>query len=243
MASQAASVLVVDDDVDTCQNLSDILSDIGYDVAVAHNGNEALELIRKRPFDVALLDLKMPGMDGLTLYREIKRIRSGTLAVVISAFINPEQEAAAYGAGCLRVLAKPLDFGTLLPLLKVAILQPTVLIVDDDHDLCANLWDLLHQQGYRVCLAHTEQQAANQLRDYKVDLVLLDMKLPCGDGSRVLERIHEVDPETCVVLITGYRQEMAAVIQRALSNGAETVLYKPFEVPVLLDTVQKLVAK
>src|SRR5438445_321145 len=73
-------ILVVDDDVDTCRNLSDILTDLGYQVETAHDGLTALELVRRRPYEVALLDYKMPGMDGLTLYREIKKLRAGTVA-------------------------------------------------------------------------------------------------------------------------------------------------------------------
>lgn len=243
MSSESASVLVVDDDVDTCQNLSDILIDMGYGVSVAHNGVQALDLVRKLPFDLALLDLKMPGMDGLTLYGEIKKLRPDTLAIVISAFVSPENETAAYGAGCLRVLSKPIEFSTLLPLLGIALQQPTVLVVDDDHDLCENLWDLLRQKNYRVCLAHDVSQAGLRLQERQFDLVLLDMKLPGGDGFSVLHKVHEVNPSARVVLITGHRQEMSDVIQRALADGADTVLYKPFHVPELLDTVERLARK
>jgi DNA-binding NtrC family response regulator len=235
-----ASILVVDDDVDTCRNLSDILTDMGYEVAVAHNGLDALGLVRRRPFDIALLDLKMPGMDGLTLYREIKKLRASTVAIVISAFASLESESAAYGAGCLQVLAKPVNFNQLLPLLGTALQQPTILVVDDDQDLCANLWDVLRHHGYRTCLAHDEEQAAARLRERRFDLVLIDMKLPKGDGSSVLLNVRSANPEARVVLITGFRGEMEAVIQRALTDGADTVLYKPFDMPLLLNTVQQL---
>src|SRR5512147_828002 len=78
MSPQSPTLLLVDDDVDICANLADILGDLGgYRVDVAHDGPTALELVRQRPFDVALLDLKMPGMDGLTLYRELKKLRAG----------------------------------------------------------------------------------------------------------------------------------------------------------------------
>ena len=85
MTRATPSILVVDDEVDTCRNLSDILTDLGYRVDVAHDGLTALELVRQKPYDVALLDLKMPGMDGLTLYREIKKVRAGTVAIVVTA--------------------------------------------------------------------------------------------------------------------------------------------------------------
>jgi two-component system response regulator HydG len=71
----AGWVLIVDDEVDSCRNLSDILTDLGFRVDCATEGKGALDLVRQRHYDVALLDLKMPGMDGLALYREIKKIR------------------------------------------------------------------------------------------------------------------------------------------------------------------------
>ena len=82
-------ILVVDDDPDICDNLSDILSDLGYQVDTAHDGPAALELVSRQPYDVALLDLKMPGMDGLTLYREIKKQRAGTVSLLVTAFAGP----------------------------------------------------------------------------------------------------------------------------------------------------------
>src|SRR5437764_5346527 len=106
MKPSEASILVVDDDVDTCRNLSDILTDLGYHVDTAHDGPTALELVRKRPYDVALLDYKMPGMDGLTLYREIKRLRSGTVAIVVTAYAGGDTAEESLQAGAWQMLAK-----------------------------------------------------------------------------------------------------------------------------------------
>src|SRR5262245_7270092 len=146
MSASGVSILVVDDDVDTCRNLSDILSDLGYRVDTAHDGPSALELVRRHAYDIALLDYKMPGMDGLTLYREIKRQRAGTVAIVVTAYASGATADAALDAGAWQVLAKPVDFPKLLGLVGEAVVQPLVLVVDDDHDLCANLWDLLRER-------------------------------------------------------------------------------------------------
>src|SRR5436190_20484372 len=102
-----AMVLVVDDDVDTCRNLADILSDMGYQADIAHDGPSALTLIEKRPYRIALLDYRMPGMDGLTLCRAIRARRAGTVAIIVTAYaggISPDQFVAA---GASRVLPKP----------------------------------------------------------------------------------------------------------------------------------------
>src|SRR5947209_5991575 len=167
-------VLVVDDEQDTCSNLSDILTDLGYRVDCAYDGRTALELVRQTPYDVALLDLKMPAMDGLTLYREIKKLRAGTVAIVVTAYAGGTTTEEALQAGAWRVLPKPVDFPRLLGLVSEAMGQPLVLVVDDDHDLCANLWDLLRDRGYRVAVAHDEREAEGQLHATTFDVVLID---------------------------------------------------------------------
>src|SRR5262245_58434881 len=234
------SVLVVDDDVDTCRNLSDILTDLGYRVDMAHDGPSALELVRRKAYDVALLDYKMPGMDGLTLYREIKKLRAGTVAIVVTAYASSNTATEALSAGAWQVLAKPIDFPKLLGLVNEALGQPLVMVVDDDHDLCTTLWELLRDRGYRVSLAHDEKQAAEQLKDQQFKVVLIDMKLPAADGSAVFRRVRQTNPQTRTVVITGYRAEMDRLVNQVVDEGADAVCYKPFDVPSLLSTLKKL---
>lgn len=242
MDRKQPSILVVDDEVDTCRNLSDILTDLGYQVDVAHEGLTALAMVRRKPYDVALLDFKMPGMDGLTLYREIKKLRAGTVAIVVTAYAGGETKSEALAAGAWQVLSKPVDFPKLLGLVDEALGQPLVLVVDDDHDLCQNLWDLLHERGYRVCLAHDEKQAADTLKDQNFKVVLIDLKLENGDGTAVFRIVRHTNPEARTVFITGHRSEMDKLIKQALSEGADAVCYKPFDVPSLLTTLHTLSA-
>src|SRR6266545_7565795 len=105
MRANGPSILVVDDDVDTCRNLSDILTDLGYRVDTAHDGFSALALVRQHAYDIALLDLKMPGMSGLELYRKIKQLQSGTVALVVTAYATSATAEEALTAGAWQVLA------------------------------------------------------------------------------------------------------------------------------------------
>ena len=240
MSHDPPRILVVDDDVDICRNLSDILSDLGYQVDSALDGPSALELVRQRPYDVALLDYKMPGMDGLTLYREIKKQRAGTVSLLVTAYATPATAEEALTAGAWKVLAKPVDFGRLLKLVDEAIGQPTVLVVDDDHDLCASLWDLFRDRGYRVSLAHDDREAAGQLRDTRYKVVLIDLRIPEGNGGGVFRMVREANPQARTILITGHRSEMDQVIDRMIAEGADAVCYKPFDVPALLAKLGEL---
>jgi DNA-binding response OmpR family regulator len=240
MANKIPRILVVDDEADTCRNLSDILTDLGYEVDTALDGESALKMVREKPYDIALLDLKMPGMDGLALYREIKKVRAGTVAIVVTAYAGAETEADALAAGAWRVLSKPVDFPVLLSLMNEAVGQPTVLIVDDDPDLCETLWDLLRERGYRVSIAHGESQAGAQLAEREYNVVLIDMKLTNGDGASVFRAVRRSNPQARTVVITGHRSEMDTLVRAVVAEGADAVCYKPFDMPKLLSTLESL---
>ena len=242
-AKHQPRILVVDDEADTCANLSDILGDLGYDVDTAQSGQQALELVVKKHYDVALLDLKMPGMDGLELYRRMKELRSGTVAMVVTAYATSDTAKAALGAGAWRILSKPVDFSQLLPLVNEAIEQPLVLVVDDDCDLCDSLWDIFREHNCRVCVAHETREAEERLRQNDYHVVLIDMKLPEGDGRQVFQLVREVNPRARTVLITGLRSEMEQIVFKTLAEGADAACYKPFNMPELLSTVQRLTGK
>jgi CheY-like chemotaxis protein len=236
----APRILVVDDDRDICRNLSDILTDLGYEVESAHDGPSALELVRQRPFDVALLDLKMPGMDGLTLFRQIKKQRAGTVSMLVTAYATPATAEEALAAGAWKVVSKPVDLRKLLGLVDEALGQPLVLIVDDDHDLCANLWDMFRDRGFRVSLAHDGRGAADQLKETTFKVVLIDMRIPHGNGGTVFRMVRDANPQARTILITGHRSEMDQLIERMLAEGADAVCYKPFDVPGLLSKLDQL---
>ena len=240
MSDRPRRILVVDDDVDACQNLRDILVDLDYEVDLAHSGEAAVRLIEERPYDVALIDLRMPGMDGIAFYRRLRNLRPETVALLITAYASQEACREAAHAGALDVLAKPVDLGQVLGLIESAVRQPLVLVVDDDADLCQSLWEVLRDQNYRVSLAGSGEEAAKRLEDRSFDVVLVDLRLPDYSGAEVARTIRETSPEARIMLMTGYREEMQYVIHKALAAHADAVCYKPLDLPHLLQNLHRL---
>lgn len=118
--------------------------------------------------------------------------------------------------------------------------SPSVLVVEDDHDLCASLGDLFRERGFRVCVAHDEHEAREQLRNAAFMAVLIDMKLPTGDGSGEFRLVRQVNPQARTIVITGHRAEVDQTVRQLLDEGADAVCYKPFDVPKLLARLNQL---
>lgn len=120
MNEHAQRLLVVDDEPDFCASLSDVLGEWGYRVDVAHGASEALALARKHNYAAALLDYRMPGMNGVDLCRELTAMGQGATQILLSAFTTEATVAEARDAGAAHFVRKPVDFDQLLPLVKKA---------------------------------------------------------------------------------------------------------------------------
>jgi CheY-like chemotaxis protein len=236
----AVWVLVVDDEEDACSTLADIFGEVGYRVDTAHDGPAAMELLRRRRYDVALLDLMMPGMDGAALYEEMQKVRPEVAALLVTAYPGHPRAARALARGVSRLLPKPVDVGRLLGAVDEEAGRPLVLVVDDEAELCLSLQDVLHQRGYRVCLAHDARTASERVREGAYRVILLDMRLPDGDGGAVFRAARQADPGAAVVVITGHHAELEDELARMRAEGARAVLSKPFDVPELLEVVRRL---
>jgi DNA-binding NtrC family response regulator len=118
-----------------------------------------------------------------------------------------------------------------------------VLVVDDDEALCDSLWDLLHERKLRVAIAHTEKEALKSLNDHRCQVVLVDLKLPGGDGRNLLKLLHERRPEIRTVMITGHPEAFDDPASSIRSLGADAVCYKPFDIGTLLSTVEQLAGR
>lgn len=103
-------------------------------------------------------------------------------------------------------------------------MSPTVLIVDDQPTIRKSLRHFLERKGYRACEADSGATALQTAQIEEPEVILLDLRLPDGDGLEILERLRGVCPEAAVILLTGHASVEVAVT--AIKKGAEDFLEK-----------------
>ncbi len=239
MTHDPLRILVVDDDPSMAKTLTDIFRVTGHQAEMARSGPEALEKVRHGSFDCVLSDIKMPGIDGVELYRAIKALRPDLPLVLMTAYSEDSRVKEGLEEGALAALTKPLNVSSLLNFFSYLRREQSVVIVDDDPAFCRTLGDLLLLQGFSVTRISDPNEVLDRL-ETNSGVLLLGMKLNGINGLGLLRSIKMEHPGQVVILVTGYRQEMATSIEAALEIGAYTCLYKPLEIDKLLQSLAEI---
>lgn len=114
----------------------------------------------------------------------------------------------------------------------------TILIIDDEKDLCSLLGDALIEKSYDVSIANTKEEAISCIKRKIPDLVFLDLKLPDGDGLKVLSQIRKIHPAAIVNIISAYGSEESK--EKAKNKGAYSFIDKPFTEKAILKSIREV---
>lgn len=171
---EKAKILVVDDEVNLLKALSDILKKNGYEVAVARDGPSALQILQKDSFDVALLDIRMPQMNGVELLEKLKAQHQGMEVIVMTAYGTIETAKRSMKLGAYDYILKPLDIDEVL--MNIGKIVQLRAVAREAHFLESQLQK---EHGYKNIIGKSKQ-----IKD-------------------VVETIEKVAPSDSTVLIVG----------------------------------------
>lgn len=115
------SILIVDDDPEFRANLTEILTEAGYRTDTASTGSEAIEKATNRGFDAILLDLIMPGMNGMEVLTELKKLGPKSKIIMVTAFATVDNAVRAIKRGASDYIAKPFNIDDLLVTIKLVL--------------------------------------------------------------------------------------------------------------------------
>ncbi len=233
-------VLIVDDNPTNLRLAASVLELEGYTVDKATDGSEALDRLAEATPDIVLMDIALPGTDGLTLTRQIKadpRWRRIPI-VALTAFAMKGDDEKAREAGCCGYLTKPIDTRQFAAQVARHIDPPALgkVLIADDHP--ANLRLLraqLEAEGIEILEATNGEEALDVLRREAVDGVVSDILMPRMDGYRLCMEIRR-DRELARLPFVLYTSTYSSDADRdlALSTGADAYLSKPSPVTEIL---------
>ena len=197
LTADAPLILIVDDDASSLEINTLYLSEAGYRVCHARNGDEALEVARKkRPF-LILLDVMMPGKDGWEVLQELKLGAETSDIPVIMCTVS-ENEELGVALGATDYLTKPIDRKQLASKLSMLMQGGKrrrrtmhVLAIDDDEQIRELYAATLASQGYKVHTAVNGPEGLRMAGELEPDIILLDLMMPGMDGFEVAEKLKQ----------------------------------------------------
>ncbi len=260
-------LLVVDDNATNRRIVADTVRAWGMHVTAASSGAEALALLRERPFDVAIVDLQMPQMDGLTLAREIRNTPHGTalpllllsslggredikdtalFAAVLAKPAKPEQLLAALAAIFEGAVSAAPIFTSVFPTLNVA--EPTrperVLVAEDNAVNQKVALLMLGKLGFRADVAGDGREVIEALLRQHYDIVMMDVQMPEMDGLEASAEICRTWPQRndrpWIIAVTANAMESDR--EACFAAGMDDYISKPIIVEELSAALERACA-
>jgi len=121
-----AKILIIDDERPIRETLEMFLREKGYEVATSEKGEEGLELIDRDPPDIVILDILLPGIDGLEVLRKIREVAKPMKVIMITAYHDAEMSIRAVSLGAFGYIRKPIDAAEFEMMIERAVNHPNL---------------------------------------------------------------------------------------------------------------------
>ena len=244
-------VLVIEDDETARKQLAKVIRKEGFEAVEAENGRVGLEIFKKELPDIVVTDLRMPDIDGLEVMHTIRRFSPNVQTILITAFGEADTAISALREGALDYLKKPLDIELLTLALgrarekvieyKKTLPFPTLLLAEDDETARERLARVLEKEGWVVFQAADGEEAMNVFQQTKIDIAILDIKMPKKDGLQTLHEMRSITNDFEAIILTGYGDESSAI--QAMRDSAINFLRKPIDLDQIILVVGKAMEK
>lgn len=235
-------VLLIEDNVELAENLREIIEfdNDNVEVAISHTGDEGLARLTEEHFNLVLTDMKMPGLNGSDVVREMRRLYPDLPAVVMTAYAEDKLLKAAKDWGAVDVLIKPVGAIDLLSTVSRFVASNTrILIVEDDRQLRTLLSNYLSRfDGVQVTQASDLASALHLAHNVRFDAAILDVNLPDGTTISRHRSLAKDLGEIPLIYITGNRDGALEALPTGLQPPP--IISKPFrpnELKQALDEV------
>lgn len=239
-----SKILTVDDESAVREFCYKLFTSDNHRVITCARGAEVLKAMGPEKPDLILMDVQIPGEEGLSLLVKIQTQNPKQAVVVYSGVITADLEKEAYRLGAVDVVSKTLPSSDLRKRINQILtakhrlhqiasnaIGQKILVVDDDEQIRLLLFNFFRGKGFDVLTAESGEEAIEVAERERPRLILLDISLPGIDGILTLKRIKEVLPDAGVVMATGLNDQQIA--EESARLGAFAYVLKPFDIHYL----------
>ena len=234
------SILVVDDDEDNALSLGELFEMEGHLVKVVHSGEAAIAAYTDEPFDIAFMDVMMPGKNGVESFIEIRRMWPAAKVFMMTGYSVEQLLQQATDNGALGVLSKPIDIDKVMRVLDEIGNDGIVVVAEDDPGFGAELLQMINSFGRPCQLVRDSRDVCALHLQAEDNVLIFDLKTPLIAGVEIYKEIRKSGRRTPSIIITAsgpeYQDTLAAMRDVAVTG----ILNKPFDPVSLLDRLEQL---
>ncbi len=218
MKAKKINILLVDDNEKFLKSIAERTRLKGFNVFTATNGQQALDIVQKQLIHVAVVDQRMPDMEGLVVITKIKAITPDIKTILLTGHGDEKLKQASEALDSTyfdkQDMSRFWAFLSNLPLGNI-----NILLVDDNRKFLDTLAERIRLKGYDPHTALNGHEAIEITKTTKIHMAVVDQRMPDMDGLLVITKLKEIDADIKTVLLTGHGDEKLKEATEALNTS------------------------
>lgn len=235
-------ILVVDDDQDNADSLAEVFQLEGHTVEVAYTGIAAIEAYTRTTFDLAFMDVMMPGKNGLESFLEIKRMHPGAKVYMMTGYSVEQLLRLAMDNGALGVFNKPCNIREVLAGIAAATPNGIVVVPDEGPEFAPHLRQSIEAAGHACAVATSGEDAFTHAPAVSEGALILDIDRPLIDGIDIYTALRKSSGTAPAVVMTAQSGGHDDLFDALSDIEVTGILNKPFDPFELVGKLNRLVA-
>ena len=218
MKEKKINILLVDDNKKFLESVAERARMKGFNVFTALNGQQALEIAQRQHVRVAVVDQRMPDMEGLAVITKLRELSPDIKTILLTGHGDGKLKEATEALNSAYFDKEDMSrfwaFLSNLPLGNI-----NILLVDDNPKFLNTLAERIRLKGYDPYTALNGHEAIDITKTTKIHLAVVDQKMPDMDGLEVIAKLKEIDAEIKTLLLTGHGDEKLKEATQALDSS------------------------
>ena len=207
MDEKSLKILIVDDEDALRESTASILELYGYEVKTASCGNEAIEMVKKEPFDMLFSDMRMPDITGTEVIRAVKQIQPDLICIIMTAYALNELIVEALELGANFCLTKPFEIETMLNIIKELSQQLFVVVINRKENISKSFISSLKQDGLNALFIEKETGSIDFIKRHVPDDLIIGIDSPDDQRAKqIITEINSLDHKAAKIILTGPKE-------------------------------------